>query len=91
MSFNAVPHAHHVAPTPLLVIHGKNDRYCLPKFAQEVYDKAGEPKEIMWVDVPNHIDLYDVEKYVGPAVNKIVEWFNKYLKGKSRLREELTA
>jgi fermentation-respiration switch protein FrsA (DUF1100 family) len=63
----------------------------LPKFAQEVYDKAGEPKEIMWVDVPNHIDLYDVEKYVGPAVNKIVEWFNKYLKGKSRLREELTA
>jgi uncharacterized protein len=25
MSFNAVPHAHHVAPTPLLIIHGKND------------------------------------------------------------------
>jgi uncharacterized protein len=36
MSFNAVPYAHHVAPTPLLIIHGKNDKYCLPKFAQEV-------------------------------------------------------
>ena len=91
MSFSAVHHASHVAPTPLLIIHGKNDKYCLPKFAQEVYDKAGEPKEIMWVDAPNHIDLYDVEEYFGPAVNKTVEWFNKYLKGKSRIREELTA
>ena len=91
MSFNAVPNSHHVAPTPLLIIHGKNDKYCLPKFAQEVYDKAGEPKEIMWVDAPNHIDLYDVEKYVEPAINKTVEWFNKYLRGKSRLNEELTA
>jgi fermentation-respiration switch protein FrsA (DUF1100 family) len=91
MSFNAVSHAHHVAPTPLLIIHGKNDKYCLPKFAQEVYDKAGKPKEITWVDAPNHIDLYDVEKYVEPAINKTVEWFNKYLRGKSRLNEELTA
>ena len=91
MSFNAVPHAHHVAPTPLLIIHGKNDKYCLPKFAQEVYDKAGEPKEIMWIDAPNHIALYDVEKYVEPALNKTVEWFNNYLKGMYRLKEELTA
>jgi fermentation-respiration switch protein FrsA (DUF1100 family) len=45
----------------------------------------------MWVDAPNHIDLYDVEKYVEPAVNKTAEWFNKYLIGKSRLRKELTA
>jgi uncharacterized protein len=91
MSFNAVPYAHHVAPTPMLIIHGKNDKYCLPKFAHEVYDKAGEPKEIMWLDAPNHIDLYDVEKYVEPAVNKTAEWFNKYLIGKSRLRKDLTA
>jgi uncharacterized protein len=90
MSFNAVPHAHHVAPTPLLIIHGKNDKYCLPKFAQEVYDKAGEPKEIMWVDAPNHIDLYDVEKYLEPAVNKTVEWFNKYLSGKPSLKYQNT-
>jgi len=91
LSFSAIHHAHHVAPTPLLIIHGKNDKFCLPKFAQEVYDTAGEPKEIMWVDAPNHIDIYDVEKYVESAVNKTVEWFNKYLKGKSRIKEELTA
>jgi fermentation-respiration switch protein FrsA (DUF1100 family) len=90
MSFNAVPYAHHVAPTPLLIIHGKNDKYCLPKFAQEVFDKAGEPKVIMWVDAPNHIDLYDVEKYLEPAVNKTVEWFNKYLSGKPSIKYQNT-
>jgi uncharacterized protein len=79
MSYNAVPYAHHVSPTPLLVVHGKNDKYCFPKFAQQVYDEASDPKEILWLDTTNHIDLYDNEKYVGPAINKIVKWFNTYL------------
>ena len=80
ISYNAIPYARHVSPTPLLIVHGKNDKYCLPKFAQEVYDLADEPKEILWLDTSNHIDLYDNEKYVGPAISKIVEWFNKYLR-----------
>ena len=79
MSYNAIPYARIVSPTPLLIIHGKNDKYCLPKFAQEVYDLASEPKEILWLDTSNHIDLYDNEKYVGPAISKIVQWFNKFL------------
>jgi uncharacterized protein len=79
MSYNAVTYAHHVSPTPLLIVHGRKDKYCLPKFAQQVYDEAGEPKEIMWLDTSNHIDLYDNDKYVGPAIDKIVEWFNAYL------------
>ena len=79
MSYNAVPYAHHVSPTPLLIIHGKNDKYCFPKYAQQVYEEAGEPKEILWLDTSNHIDLYDNEKYVSPATSKIIEWFGKYL------------
>ena len=79
MSFNAIPSAHHVSPTTLLIIHGRNDKYCFPKFAQEAYELAGEPKEIFWLDTSNHIDLYDNEKYVYPAINKIVEWFTRYL------------
>jgi len=55
------------------------DKYCLPKYAQQVYERAGEPKEILWLDTTNHIDLYDNEKYVNPAIAKIVEWFNRYL------------
>jgi len=65
--------------TPLLVIHGKNDKYCFPKYAQQVYEEAGEPKEILWLDTSNHIDLYDNEEYVSPATSKIIEWFGKYL------------
>jgi uncharacterized protein len=80
ISYNAIPYTPHVSPTPLLIVHGKNDKYCLPKFAQEVYDLADEPKEILRLDTSNHIDLYDNEKYVGPAISKIVEWFNKYLR-----------
>ena len=79
MSFNAIPYAHHVSPTPLLIVHGRNDKYCLPKYAQQVYEQAGEPKEILWLDTTNHIDLYDNEKYVVPAISRIVEWFNRYL------------
>lgn len=79
MSYNAIPYAHHVSPTPILIVHGRNDKYCFPKFAQQVYEEAGEPKEILWLDTTNHIDLYDNEKYVNPAVSKIIEWFNRYI------------
>ena len=41
MSYNAVHH--HVSLTPLLIVHGKNDKYCYPKFAQQVYDVALRP------------------------------------------------
>ena len=66
--------------SPIGHSHGRKDKYCLPKFAEQVYDEAGEHKEILWLDTTNHIDLYDNEKYVGPAINKIVEWFNTYLR-----------
>jgi hypothetical protein len=33
------------------------------------------PKEILWLDTRNHIDLYDNEIYVGPSISKIVQWF----------------
>ena len=62
LSFNAIPYAHQVSPTPLLIDHGKNDKYCLPKFAQQVYDLAENSKEILWLDTTNHIDLYYNEK-----------------------------
>jgi fermentation-respiration switch protein FrsA (DUF1100 family) len=79
LSFNAIQYAHQVSPTPLLIVHGRNDKYCLPKFAQQVYDLAENSKEILWLDTTNHIDLYYNEKYVGPAVSKLMEWLNRYL------------
>lgn len=86
VAFNALPYARHISPTPILIIHGKNDKYCLPKFAQQVYDLAGDPKEIIWVDTTNHIDLYDVDKYVDPAIDRIVAWFDLHLRNKQIIR-----
>jgi len=68
-----------ISPTPFLVVHGRTDDYCSPEGAQSVFDKSGDPKEIVWLDTTNHIDLYDVPKYVDPAVEAAAAWFGKYL------------
>jgi len=70
---------HFISPTPMLIVHGRSDLYCPPEDAQEIYENAGEPKQIVWLDTTNHIDLYDQEPYVSRAVNETVAWFNKYL------------
>jgi fermentation-respiration switch protein FrsA (DUF1100 family) len=74
-----------LAPTPLLIVHSKIDAFCPPARAQAVYDLAGEPKEILWLDAGNHIDLYDQEQYVTPAVEKTAEFYRRHLAGNTRL------
>ena len=37
-----------IAPTPLLVVHGDQDLYFPPDHAQQLYEAAGEPKEL-WI------------------------------------------
>ena len=68
-----------LSPTPLLVIHGRTDAYCSPAGAQAVYDRAGSPKDIMWLDTTNHIDLYDRPDHVGAAVERTAAWFTEHL------------
>jgi fermentation-respiration switch protein FrsA (DUF1100 family) len=68
-----------ISPTPLLIVHGRTDAYCSPEGAQAVYERAGEPKEILWLDTTNHIDLYDQPVYVEPAIDRIADWFAKFL------------
>ncbi|MDB5064350.1 MAG: hypothetical protein JWM18_784 [Chloroflexi bacterium] len=65
-----------IAPTPLLVVHGRTDAYCSPEGAQSVFDRVSGPKDILWLDTTNHIDLYDVPRFVDPAVARCVEWFS---------------
>lgn len=71
--------AEFISPTPFLVVHGRNDAYCSPEGAQAVYDRAGDPKEILWLDTTNHIDLYDQPRFVDPAVEAAVAWFRRWL------------
>jgi hypothetical protein len=68
---------HLISPHPLLMIAGsKADTLYFSKLAIE---KAKEPKELFIIEGASHIDLYDKEQYVGPAVEKLDSFFKKYL------------
>ena len=68
-----------VSPTPLLIVHGRTDAFTTPEQARAAFERAGEPKKLVWLDTTNHIDLYDVPGYVDPAVAATVAWFDRHL------------
>lgn len=68
-----------VAPTPTLVVHGRTDGFCSPAGAQDAYDRIEGPKELVWLDTTNHIDLYDQPEYVEPALDRIGSWMAEHL------------
>lgn len=63
-----------VAPTPLLIVHGTTDLALLPEYAQQAYDAAVGPKELIWIETHNHIELYDQDPYVSEACAKVITW-----------------
>lgn len=68
-----------ISPTPWLMVHGRADDYCSPAGAEATFARAGEPKEAVWLDTTNHIDLYDVSAYVDPAVAAAGTWLRRWL------------
>ena len=68
-----------ISPTPWLMVHGRSDDFCTPAGAEATFARAGEPKEALWLDTTNHIDLYDVPQYVDPAVEAATAWLNRWL------------
>jgi fermentation-respiration switch protein FrsA (DUF1100 family) len=47
--------------------------------AVEAFQNARSPKELRWIDGASHVDLYDKDQYVGPAVSKLTQFFATYL------------
>ena len=78
--YNSIVHAPLVAPTPLQIIHGTRDTALLPEFAQQVYDAAVGPKELVWIETHNHIELYDQDPYVSEACRHAVRWLDASLR-----------
>ena len=79
MTFDAAIGADFIAPTPTLIVHGRTDAFCSPAGAAKTFERVQGTKELMWMDTTNHIDLYDQPGYVGPAVDRIVDWMVEYL------------
>ncbi|MGH9193502.1 MAG: alpha/beta hydrolase [Acidimicrobiales bacterium] len=76
LTFNAITQAPLVAPTPLLIVHGTTDTALLPELAQAAYDAATGPKELIWIETHNHIELYDQDPYVSEAVGHVLRWLD---------------
>lgn len=68
--FAAVPL---IRQRPLLMIVGT--RAVTAWMSIDAFQKAVGPKEIHWVVGASHVDLYDKEQYVGPAIDKLTQFF----------------
>ncbi|WP_405150405.1 alpha/beta hydrolase [Sphaerisporangium sp. NBC_01403] len=62
-----------IAPRPLLVIVGREA--VTSWMGVEAFQNARGPKELHWIESASHVDLYDKEEYLGPAVAKLTEFF----------------
>ena len=76
LTFDAVAQARLVAPTPLLIVHGTTDTALPPELAQAAYDAATGPKDLIWIETHNHIELYDQDPYVSEAVGHVLAWLD---------------
>jgi hypothetical protein len=79
-SYNALVHVPLIAPAPLQIIHGTKDLFLLPEYAQQAYDSALGPKELVWIETHNHIELYDQDPYVSIAVANATRWLDHYMR-----------
>lgn len=44
----------------------------------EVFEAATEPKELFIIDGATHFDLYDIDRYVDQAVERIDAFYKKH-------------
>jgi hypothetical protein len=61
---------------PLLIVHGRGDQAVPVADAEAAFATAAEPKELLVLDTGNHIDLYDDDTYVLPAIDRAVSFFD---------------
>ncbi|MCI2421444.1 alpha/beta hydrolase [Saccharopolyspora sp. K220] len=66
-----------IGQRPLLMIVGT--RAVTSWMSVEAFQKAIGPKEIHWVEGASHVDLYDKDQYVDPALKKLTAFFTDSL------------
>ena len=66
-----------IGPRPLLMIAGT--RAVTSWMSVEAFNKAVGSKEFHWIDGASHVDLYDREQYLVPAVEKLTSFFTAAL------------
>ncbi|MGH9304370.1 MAG: alpha/beta hydrolase [Acidimicrobiales bacterium] len=68
--------AHRIAPRPLLIVHGSDNELYRPIEATSLYEHAGEPKQLKFLDASGHTEwMFDD----SPAFLKVVRWLDEFL------------
>jgi fermentation-respiration switch protein FrsA (DUF1100 family) len=69
------PHRHikYISPRPLVMIQGKYDEFMPPQLAQELFDRAGDPKELLWLET-EHMMPWKQE-----VINNVVAALRRWL------------
>ncbi|HEX2313610.1 MAG TPA: alpha/beta hydrolase [Thermomonospora sp.] len=75
--YDSYADVHKIAPRPLLMIAG-TDAQTLP-YSQDAVAAAGDTAELFTIEGATHVDLYDRDEYVTPAVAKLTEFFHRHL------------
>ncbi|MER8029710.1 alpha/beta hydrolase [Streptomyces bauhiniae] len=66
-----------LAPRPLLLIEGSKS--AVADQSRRLLEKAPGPKELFWIDGATHVDLFDRDEYLTPAVGKLADFFHTSL------------
>lgn len=64
-----------ISPRPILLIAG--DQAHSREFSEQAYSLAAEPKELLWIEGANHVDLYDNVNYI--PWDKMQSFFDEHL------------
>ena len=64
-----------IAPRPILIVHGEEDREVLLSDAEAIYRAAGEPKELWLIPGADHSTTYAVDR--ESYEQKVLEFFDR--------------
>ncbi len=62
-AYSPIAHIAKISPIPLLVMHSKSDQIIPPHHSQVLYDAAGEPKTLWFIDNEYHIGAMRREEH----------------------------
>jgi dipeptidyl aminopeptidase/acylaminoacyl peptidase len=70
-----------IAPRPLLLIHGESDQAVPPSHARDLYEAAGEPRQLWLVPGAGHVGAYFADR--DHYLDRVVGFFDHALGGVS--------
>ncbi|GLZ04764.1 hypothetical protein Acsp03_22300 [Actinomadura sp. NBRC 104412] len=76
LRFRPVDVVHQIAPRPLLIVHGAENRLHLPEEARHLYEAAGEPKRLELLEGKGHTEwMFDDD----PTFLRVVDLIDGFL------------